>query len=247
MPDPCPPLGSTSASARVGVPTETLPPLVTKPLEVGTAIVSPSVSSPMVNTPAICAAAMLLVSFAESVATWAPPRLLMPMNPAAALPQPWLAAPPASTGVGLAARLPGVAGGMSYWVRIEGLLLNRSRLWLPAVSFPYRPKVRVFRLLAAICLIALDMSKSPGTVPPEHMVPFPLPTDLSDLEVIGLPRASTPGWLFQLRPVPMPPVHLTVMVSEPWPQESHAESTSLIFSVELAILKLDASALVSTE
>src|SRR5215471_17264262 len=87
-------------SARVGVPTETLPPLVTKPLEVGTAIVSPSVSSPMVNSPAICAAAMLLVSFAESVATWAPPRLLMPMNPAAALPQPWLAAPPASTGVG---------------------------------------------------------------------------------------------------------------------------------------------------
>src|SRR5215471_21240115 len=83
-------------SVRVGVGTETPAPLVTKPLEVGTAIVSPSESSLIVNTPAICAAAMLLVSFAESVATWAPPRLLMPMKPAAALPQPWLAAPPLS-------------------------------------------------------------------------------------------------------------------------------------------------------
>jgi hypothetical protein len=78
------------------------------------------------------------------------------------------------------------------------------------------------------------------------MVPAVLPTDLSDLDVIGLPRESTPGWLLQSSPELIPPVHLTVMVSEPWPQESQADLTSLIFSVELTIWKLDARALVST-
>src|SRR5215471_17177637 len=129
---------------------------------------------------------------------------------------------------------------MSYWVRIDGLLLNRSRLWLPWVSFPYMPMVSVVMLPAETTASIADvMSKSPGTVPPEHIVPFTFPTDLSDLEVIGLVTPLlAPGWELQSKLDGSGLTHLIVMVSEPWPHESHAERTSSIFSVVFRTWKL---------
>src|SRR5262245_37243319 len=129
---------------------------------------------------------------------------------------------------------------------MEGLLLNRSRLWLPAVSLPYRPNVRLVKFPAATFTIASFMLKSPATTPPEHIVPEELPTDLRDLLVIGSPRESTLGGWFHVVDPLIPLVHLTVMVSEPWPQEFQAENTSLIFSVELTMTMLGLRAVVLT-
>src|SRR5262245_8996981 len=126
---------------------------------------------------------------------------------------------------------------------MEGLLLNRSRM--PEVSSPYMPKVRLLKLPRATCLIASFMSKSPGTVPPGHMV-VPLPSDLRVLLVIGSPRESTDGWLFQSVEELIGPVHLTKMVSEPSLHEFKDDHTSLIFSVELTMTMLGLRALVST-
>src|SRR5215467_3425945 len=89
------------------------------------------------------------------------------------------------------------------------------------------------------------MWKLPGTVPPGHWV-VPLPSDLRVWLSIGLSKPATgSGWLFQLRPGPVPPTQSTEMASRPWSHEFQADHTSSIFSVEFRILKLGCRSLMS--